>query len=182
MIVTKSTNREIHGERIYNAFKNGILTQDELKDIDLEHDQHYETLNELLRGLKKSGVEFDQVLREHAWPQEKYEIIFTVGGDGTLLHASSKLHHSQKIVPIRSSSKSVGFLCQLQKEEIQLAIQKIEDNQAKFMPIQRIQALIQRVSSKNVELSSPALNEILFASNHPASIARYQIHLSLIHI
>ncbi len=175
LIVTKSTNREIHGERIYQAHQKGILTKEELKEIDLEHDQHYETLDELLAELTRLGIDYDQVLREHAWPQEKYEIVFTVGGDGTLLHASSKLKMTQKVVPIRSSTKSVGFLCSLQRGQIKKAIESLQGENSLFKSVHRIQACIQKVQGEITLTSSPALNEVLFASHHPSSTARYQI-------
>ncbi|VDK74458.1 unnamed protein product [Litomosoides sigmodontis] len=83
------------------------------------HDEHYQFLNVVIRELRACGIEtrtvqrFDYNNAAVSWA----DAVFSAGGDGTFLHAASKISSTEKpVIGINTDPKgSEGHLCLLKK-------------------------------------------------------------------
>lgn len=153
-----------------------------LERLEQAHSQHHKTLSYVCDFLSRSQVNFRLHRRSETWPEEfKFDLVLTVGGDGTLLYASHHIAHMGRIVGIRSTDASVGFTCLAGSEGVSDALHNILEDKVTFITCARAQIEVQRVESNDVQLSVPVLNDILYANRSPAATTRYRINLGKRH-
>lgn len=133
---------------------------------------HKETLQVVRKALNERGIRSDVVqraglphLRRSA---DSYDLVITIGGDGTLLRSSHMVTRTPMLGVNSSPSNSVGMLCGATAESFPGVMDRISRGRIKPVMAQRIQATI-----KGKPFCPPALNDILFAHRIPASTSRY---------
>jgi NAD+ kinase len=176
LIVRKATNFELHGAKVEANVNEGILRKANLDKLKSAHLQHYRTLDLLRQNLDKNAVAFAEIGRGSPWPNDDdFDAIISVGGDGTLLSASHHIKNCGKIIGIRSSDASVGYLCAAGSKQIKAVVTKLVKNKVEYLEVARLQVKIEQVGSKTPTLSYPILNDILFTNTNPAATTRYKI-------
>ncbi|MDD3190169.1 MAG: NAD(+)/NADH kinase [Candidatus Pacebacteria bacterium] len=88
---------------------------------------------------------------------KKINMAFSVGGDGTVLYTANLLA-DQKVPILGINFGHRGFLCEISKDEIDKALEKIIQNKYKIEEKTRIQAEIKKQKKESATLD--ALNEI----------------------
>ena len=133
--------------------------------------EHRRTLEEVEKLLQKEGLHYRLLYRTEFTAEEGFDLIVTVGGDGTLLLAS---HHIRKkpVIAVSSARESVGFLCGTDRRRFPALLRKALDGKA---PSTRLHRLRVRVGGR--ALSVPVLNEVLFTNPNPAATSRYRIRV-----
>ena len=127
-------------------------------------------------ALTAAGLAWDEVSRDFPRPWSKnYDIIITVGGDGTLLAASHQLPNGGLIAGVRSSMLSVGFLCCAGPGQIQEMVDAIVEGRYKTQIVHRLKAKVARVDIGDEIETTPVLNDFLYANANPAATTRYKI-------
>jgi len=178
LIVTKTTNYELHGALIESKVRQGLVPRDALTRLQVAHAEHYETLGHLRAALTAAGLSWDEVSRDFPRPWSKtYDIVITVGGDGTLLAASHQLAQGGLIAGIRSSLMSVGFLCCASPTQVEDLVAAIAAGTLQSSTVHRLRASVSRVDVGDVVETSPVLNDFLYANANPAATTRYKITL-----
>lgn len=178
LLVIKTTNLELHGERVQSSVLKGVLRQQNLDRLRTSHDEHYQTLDCLKNVLSKLGVEFDEVARKKDWsPTAAYSAVVTVGGDGTLLAASHHLPQGGLLMGIRSSTASVGHLCAGGRGNLESLIENLVTGKAPTVVLQRLKAKVLDLAKGKIMETVPVMNDFLFANLNPASTTRYKISL-----
>ncbi len=178
LIIRKPTNFELHGERVAANVARGLMRSANIDRLKKVHDQHYQSLDLLYDKLEKLGFEFETILRSDAWPTGfQFDMVMTVGGDGTLLSASHQLGEGQKIVGLRSSDASVGFTCASGSNHVDLLLERILSGKQEFVEVSRIGVRVTKVAGDGVREMVPVLNDVLFANCNPAATSRYRIQI-----
>lgn len=134
------------------------------------HVDHSKTLQKVKEELKKHGVKFKAERRKKIGPLKGYDLVITVGGDGTFLRTS---HHvvDQLMIGVNSAPKaSVGALCSITLNEFPKKLKLILDGKFKVRKFNRMEV---RVNKK--KLRTLALNDILYCNTCPAGTSRYII-------
>ncbi len=176
LIVTKTTNYELHGSEIEAKVALGRVKPDAIDRLRVAHAEHYDALLELRRCLSKYAVEFDEVSREFPRPWSRhYDMVITVGGDGTLLAASHQMPSGGILAGIRSSQSSVGYLCCANLRQIESLIQCFLAGKLKLLNACRIKALVRRIDTQEEFETEPILNDFLYTNANPAATTRYKI-------
>ncbi|MCE9625308.1 MAG: hypothetical protein K8R69_07660, partial [Deltaproteobacteria bacterium] len=136
------------------------------------HAMHQETLEGVRSTLQLLGIVTDTVFRGHLKKIGNYDLVVTVGGDGTFLDISHSLG-SQVLLGVNSAPiDSTGALCRAKVDSfLSLLIDLITGER---LPL-KIPRLKVKVNGK--ALSYPVLNEVLFANQSSAGTARYLIVL-----
>jgi len=133
------------------------------------HDDHEATRDEVLRALSGLGVTFQLVEGARGAVDGKFDLVVTVGGDGTLLAAS---HHVGPDVPIlgvnSAPEHSVGFFCAARKGSVQKALAAALDGTTRGIVLTRM-----RVDLNGGCLHKRVLNDALFCHEIPAATSRY---------
>lgn len=173
LIVRKPTNLEQHGSVVSSRQS---VSMEQLELLKKAHLEHYRCLDLLRAELNYRGIVFTEVNREDAWPNQAFDAVFTVGGDGTLLTASHLVEDgSIPFIGLRSSEESVGYLCAGGSLEIRKIISGLENESLVFEQRQRLRAIVTKASDGSQLKSSSVLNDLLYTNSNPAATTRYNI-------
>ncbi len=133
------------------------------------HDDHEHTVRELRAALTRLGVTAVFSDAPTTKIDETFDLVVTVGGDGTLLAASHQLGEGTRLLGINSAPlHSVGFFCGGHKGNVYATLRKALTNKLPCTTLSRMQvALNKRV------LHARVLNEALFCHASPAATSKY---------
>ncbi len=176
LIVTKTTNFELHGQAIGENISQGRVSSDALSRLVLAHDEHYETLESLKEQLDLQGISYRLVSRDSRWSWDgTYDAVVSVGGDGTLLAASHNIQSVGRLIGIRSSQSSVGYLCSAGIGEIKPLVENLKNGTILWQAVSRVKAQLTKASTGETVETVPVLNDLLYANANPAATTRYKI-------
>jgi NAD+ kinase len=175
LIVVKTTNYELHGAVIEAKVAQKRVSEDALTRLKTAHSEHYRTLAALKEALAKAGLAFDEVSRDRQQPQRSYDVVVTVGGDGTLLAATHQMAAGGLIFGVRSSNSSVGFLCCAGPDDTGTLVRSIVDGSYRFEDVPRLTAELRRIDRGETVVTKPVLNDFLYTNSNPAATTRYKI-------
>ncbi len=134
------------------------------------HAMHHETLEGVQRTLELLGIETDAVFRGQLKKIGNYDLVVTVGGDGTFLDISHILGN-QVLLGVNSAPiDSTGALCRARVGDFLTVLVELIAGKRKPQWIPRLKV---KVNGKAV--APPVLNEVLFANQSSAGTARYRV-------
>ncbi len=137
--------------------------------LEAAHRAHQETLEETHRALDALGARSVFRFRGDEGLVEDFDLVVTVGGDGTLLWAARWVGPEQPMVAINSApDDSVGHFCAGRKGHVEECLAAAIG--ARLKPF--------RLTRMSVELDGEVvtrrvLNDVLFAHASPAATTRY---------
>lgn len=170
LVIYKKSTLELYSEDYRDpAFLAHVQTDSDLiAPYVAAHEDNQRTMAAVRSALDQRKVHQDWVYRARKRSTEGYDLVITIGGDGTLLDAS----HAVVNVPvlgINSSPRfSVGHFCGCNAESFSDAIDRIL---ARTMPQIALRRLEARIEGRT--LPYPILNDVLFSHHIPAAMSRY---------
>jgi NAD+ kinase len=137
--------------------------------LEAAHRAHQETLEEAHHALDTLGVRSVFRFRGDEGLVEGFDLVVTIGGDGTLLWAARWVGPEQPVVAINSApGDSVGHFCAGRKGQLAATLsQAIEGKLRRFELTRMSVELDGEVVTRRV------LNDVLFAHASPAATTRY---------
>lgn len=137
------------------------------------HDQHVETLELIEKELAARNIEFESKHRAEVDEKtQQYDLLISVGGDGTFLDASHSLH----VVPIlgvnSAPGTSFGHFCLANRGNFAKVLDGILSDEIKPSRLLRLQ-----LELNGKLLPELVLNEVLIAHSNPAGTSRYLINI-----
>jgi NAD+ kinase len=146
--------------------------EDEKQRFEDAHIAHYDTLHYIAKILFSHGVRFTEIYRGRKINYSPYDLIITVGGDGTFLEAARNSTH-QVILGVNSApNHSVGNFCIGHKKNFETILKKILSQKFSVGLLHRIQ--IKSIETKTV---INALNDVLVCHANPAYLCRYYLRI-----
>jgi NAD+ kinase len=158
-----------------------------LENLREAHDSHVECREKIEHFLHQKGLSYalwnlDELSQQglpfylpgHADGLKPHcSLVVTLGGDGTLLHASHFVGGSVRLLGVNSCpSHSVGALCAARAENFAEMIESSLDALPQES-LRRVRRLWVRTSEHH---SLPlALNDVLLCNQHPAATSRYRL-------
>ena len=83
-----------------------------------------------------------------------------------------------KLIGIKSTSSSVGYICSVNKKNLEDFFKRLVESKVEFEEVSRLKGKVHYVlPERNVE-TKPVLNELLFTSSSPGVTTRYIINLN----
>lgn len=133
------------------------------------HDAHQRTLEETRGALESLGVRSVFRFRGDEGLVEAFDLVVTVGGDGTLLWAARWLGPETPVVAVNSAPRdSVGHFCAGKQGGVKALIARALGGELKTTLLSRME-----ISLEGEVLSRRVLNDALFAHVSPAATSRY---------
>jgi NAD+ kinase len=133
------------------------------------HEDHLETQREVRAALAQVGAEADFYEGSRTRIEGVYDLVVTVGGDGTVLGASHQLGASVPLLGVNSApSSSVGFFCAARKGGVLEPLAAALAGKLRGVVLSRM-----RVELNDRVIHNRVLNEALFCHASPAATSRY---------
>lgn len=159
--------KEHNNAHILELVEKNDPTVAKMVQADAEHSETLATLRKAFEG-KPWTVIFRN--RAEVRKAEHFDLVITVGGDGTFLWASKKVPSNIPMLGLNSDpSTSVGFYTSGSKKDIPAIIEKIEAG----LDFSRIVVQRLQVKVNGLVINSRILNDVLFAASHPAAMTNY---------
>jgi len=134
------------------------------------HEDHVSTIHEARELLDKLGVHATFRYRADADTADVFDLIVTLGGDGTLLWASHLVGRQPMLAINTAPRDSVGYFCAGTKDNLEEVIVGALEHTLAKTELTRVQiAMDGEIVSKRV------LNDVLFCHECPAATTRYLI-------
>jgi len=152
--------------------RDSSIARRQLKRFKEAHEDHYATLEYLESLLRRYGIFYDKMVRGRSTVGRSYELVITVGGDGTFLEATHKFDR-QTIIGLNSSPDySVGKLCVLRRENLERFVRRLAEGRLSTRLLHRLE--LRRKGERATVLIT---NDILVSHKNPAAMSRYEIHI-----
>jgi NAD+ kinase len=135
-----------------------------------EHEIHQETLHQAKAALRRLGARAVLRYRPEPLPEEgAWDLIVTLGGDGTLLWASHLADSSTPMLAINSApDTSVGYFCAADAHNVDEVLAAALEGSLKSSRLARM-----RVDVGDNVISTRVLNDALYCHESPAATSRY---------
>ena len=180
LLLKKRTSSSTQRESLRALERREVLPSDYLRQIeraDVEHVETLEHVRDILAAANCQVTELHQT-QSDPWPAGEFDLIVTLGGDGTMLNASYFLQDSNNplVVGIRSSQSSVGRLCAFDYchlEHFATCLQAGGEMQR--LELQRLRAEVTCNKTGKKQLSKAVLNDFLYTNSNPAAMTHYII-------
>ena len=132
---------------------------------------HVATIDEARQACKDLGVRALFRYRSDEELVDGFDLVCSIGGDGTLLWVSHRVGPQVPVLAINSAPDfSVGYFCGAQKGRVREALEAAIDGRLKATRLARMQV------ARNDEVLHPrVLNDALFCHKSPAATTRYLI-------
>jgi NAD+ kinase len=129
---------------------------------------HGETLIEVRAALEKLGLRARFRDRSMVGTIEDFDLVITVGGDGTLLSVSHSIGDTDVFAINSAPYDSVGFLCSARRGNVLERLTELLDGGLETTRLARM-----RVAVDGKVAHTRVLNDCLYAHKNPAMTARY---------
>lgn len=173
LVVYKKSSYELYGKiKKDSHFLSLIKKKDPtVRRFLPSHDIHQNSMEVVKKTLQKMKIASLWVYRAHTFSEKGFDLVISMGGDGTFLEAS----HSVVNVPIlgvNSNAKdSVGMFCGLTAESFAEGFEKILQGKSKPIAMTRL-----KVTLGSKKITMPILNDILITNATPAATSRLVLH------
>ncbi len=137
-----------------------------------EHEIHQKTLKRAKMALRELGARAVLRYRPEPMPEQgAWDLIVTLGGDGTLLWASHLADSSTPMLAINSApDTSVGYFCAGNGNDVDDVLAKALSGELRASRLARM-----RVDVGDKVISTRVLNDALYCHESPAATSRYII-------
>ena len=129
---------------------------------------HGETLIEVREALAALGLRGRFRDRSKVGNLEEFDLVITVGGDGTLLSVSHSLGTTPVFGINSAPYDSVGFLCSARRGNVRERLEAVLAGKLRVTKLARM-----RVTVDGKVVHTRVLNDCLYAHRNPAMTARY---------
>lgn len=141
--------------------------------LEAAHRAHQETLEETKRALDGLGVRSVFRFRGDEGLVEEFDLVVTVGGDGTLLWAARWVGSELPVVALNSApGDSVGHFCAGKKGRVKETLARALAGTLPAFQLTRMS-----VTLDGEAVTRRVLNDILFAHASPAATTRYLVRV-----
>lgn len=134
---------------------------------------HQETLELVLRHLQSLGLDVEVKHRGLVKSIQGYDLVISVGGDGTVLDLSHKVLDTPIFGVNSDPRNSVGYFCGASKDNFAEKLETIVKGAPTF-DLARFQVL-----KNGLKVGAPVLNDILVSHVNPAAVSSYVLSVGM---
>lgn len=169
-LVIKRTAWDLH-QKASTPRMRGLLARHDptVANIRPAHEEHVATVETVKAALADAGVDTVRI-RTARFDDRGFDLVVTVGGDGTMLRASHSVCGAPMLAINSAPTYSVGFFCGANGETATAALGAALNGRLKGAVLTRMQV---RLNGRVV--TARVLNDALFCHQSPAATARYLV-------
>ncbi len=132
------------------------------------HEHHTAAMALVAEALERRGLDYTWRHRIDDLNPDEFDLVVTVGGDGTVLHASHTIERPPVLAVNSAPTTSVGFLTCTDASGFGGVLDQVLDGRLKPVKLSRME-----VHVNDDIVTDRALNDVLFCHACPASTTRY---------
>ena len=136
------------------------------------HEHHTASMATVRAALDERALDYTWRHHIHDLSPDAFDLVVTVGGDGTVLHASHAINRTPVVAVNSSPSTSVGFFTCTDADGFGRYLDRVLTGEVKPVTLSRM-----RVSVNDSIVTDHALNDVLFCHDCPASTTRYVLQV-----
>ena len=136
------------------------------------HRVQQRTLDAVVRSLRSLGVRETLVYRERLRPATGYDLVLSVGGDGTVLQASHFMKDTPLLGVNSDPTRSEAVFCAATASDVHRVVRDALEGRLPALLLYRL-----AVALNGRRLGPLALNDVLIAHEDPATMSRYRLRL-----
>jgi NAD+ kinase len=138
------------------------------KQFEQAHQENLLALEKVRTAIHDRGIAATYAHRSEHPPAQHYDLVVSVGGDGTLLDVSHSVL-AQPILGVNSSpDMSVGHFCAADADTFDLHLAQWLAGEFEESVLTRLQVMLNKAP-----VGPPVLNEVLVSHTVPAAVSRY---------
>ncbi len=171
LLIYKKSAYQIYfiDNRNYFVKDRSVLIKKEIALLKKSHEVHENTLLTVEATLQKLNLVYEKCYRARGCSTKVFDLIITVGGDGTFLEAASRAEN-QPLLGVNSDPKrSLGKYCIAEACNFEDILKKVLEKKIKPKKINRLKGSINR------KKSFCFVNDILICHKNHAAISRYAL-------
>lgn len=175
LVLRKRTTYQIQVEDYHEERFVKLLEENSeiVKRVVTAHNEHLATVEAVHAELDRRDIKFCSVARsELIDPIKDFDLVISVGGDGTFIDASHFLEEIPLLGVNSSKSSSYGHFCLAQGDNFPQVLGQILENKVKPSKIMRLELKL-----NGHVLHQKALNEVLVAHTNPGATSRYILEI-----
>ena len=139
-------------------------------DMQRAHDVHEASIEAVVHALRHLPVEFDLAYRADLKVTRRYDLVVSVGGDGTFLQAARSVHRTPILGVNSDPARSEAVFCAANARTFPALCRRALAHRLPQLRLYRLQA---RVNGAMVP--HRALNDMLVVHDDPATMSRYHL-------
>jgi NAD+ kinase len=171
LVLSKRTSYRTMVLEEADAHIKGLLARNDptVRRLRRSHEDHERTREEVEEALSELGARAEYFEGARTRVEGEFDLVVTIGGDGTLLAASHRIGPGVPLLGVNSAPEhSVGFFCAAKKGSAKEALVGALDGTLKGIVLTRM-----RVDLNDQCLHKRVLNDALFCHDVPAATSRY---------
>ncbi|MBH24008.1 MAG: NAD(+) kinase [Myxococcales bacterium] len=138
------------------------------------HERHQISLEQVRQELEHRSWPHDVLYRGDLESIAGYDLVITVGGDGTVLDVSHRLKDATPLLGVNSDPvSSVGYFCATTGADFSEALTGVISGRVRTFELSRF-----RIAINGTVIDPPVLNDILIADGNPAATSRYILEVA----
>jgi NAD+ kinase len=167
LVVYKKSFLETHGAAARRLGRRDPAYRDRLA---LAHRENRRTLDAVLAALRERRIRADVVYRGDAARRDVYDLVLSVGGDGTLFAAAGYVRDTPLLGVNSDPANSLGLWTGTNRAGFPAALDRALAGRLHAVRLTRL-----RVAVNGRPLEVQAFNDVLFAHRNPAAMTRYRL-------
>ncbi len=174
LVVYKKSYYELYGYEGRERRDSGARQPDAsiIQPMERSHEENRQTLIAVCQVLDAANVSYDCIYRGELEPISGYDLILSVGGDGTLLEVSRYAGDTPVLGVNSDPVRSTAFFCAADRTTIGQRFGDLLNDALALTSLARLQLAI-----NDQVLPFYALNDLLIAHINPAAMAVYDLSI-----
>jgi NAD+ kinase len=170
LVVYKKSFLESHGDRRTVAHLDAASRARFVKS-DVENRR---AVADVAAHLERLGVRYDAVFRGSLAARRRYDLVVSLGGDGTFFAAARYVNNHTPILGINSDpSSSLGLWTCADRDNFQGPLEAALAGRLPAVTLNRMAVVI-----NGKEIPQRPFNDVLFAHRNPAAMTRYRLSVN----
>ena len=172
LLVYKKSIYEIYFNDQRQKFKKQNFKEEDIAHFKESGRIHKKALETVCQTLKSHKIRFHKIYRANKIDPEKFDLVISVGGDGTFLEAARYIS-DQPIIGINSDpTRSAGYFCSCTADNFDTFLSAILNDRAIYKSLNRM-----KISINEEEKPISVINDLLISHQCPGAMSRYSLKL-----
>ncbi len=144
----------------------------DVSDMQRAHTIHERAIEAVMHALRQLPVEVELAYRSTLKATKRYDMVVSVGGDGTFLQAARTIHRTPILGVNSDPARSEAVFCAATHRSFPRLMR-----QALAVRLPELKLFRLTVTLNGRRLAQQALNDVLIVHDDPATMSRYRLHI-----